>query len=251
MLTVEGLSAGYRRVGVLRDLSLEVGDGEIVAVLGPNGAGKSTLMKSISGMIRPTAGRIRWNGTSIERMSPHKVCRLGLSLVPEGRGIFTHLTVKENLQLAAGRRHKSAEYEDDLRTVFATFPIIEERQRAYGAQLSGGQQQMLAISRAMVQRPKLILLDEPSLGLSPLLTQQVLALLPTIAETLDASVLLVEQNASLALAVASRAYVLQQGAIAYSGPTEELSTSEVLLDAYLGGGDAAAPRALHETRDAR
>jgi branched-chain amino acid transport system ATP-binding protein len=232
LLRVSGLVAGYGDVDVLRGLDLEVAQGEIVAVLGPNGAGKTTLNTVLSGLLRARNGEIAFDGRRIDGLTPPEIVALGLIHVPEGRRIFPDMSVRENLELGAYRRGR-AERAESLDTVFATFPRLRERERQAAGTLSGGEQQMLAIGRGMMSRPRLLILDEPSLGLSPLLVEEMFVLVERLhAEGL--AILLVEQNVMQSLGVAARAYVLENGRFALSGRGADLAEDPELEKAYLG-----------------
>ena len=232
LLEVRGLVAGYGGITAVKGIDLEVGDGEIVTLIGGNGAGKSTTLKAISGIVRARAGAITFGGDRIEKAQPHKIVQLGISQVPEGRGIFARLTVYENLQLGAYVQGPKAAAEDMPR-VFDLFPRLKERARQTGGTLSGGEQQMLAIGRALMARPKLLLMDEPSMGLSPILVE---AIFRTITEIRAAGtpILLVEQNAALSLDIADRGYVLESGVISLQGTGRELAADGSVRKAYLG-----------------
>ena len=232
LLEIEGLSAGYGTVMALREVSLMVAEGEAVALIGANGAGKSTLFKTIVGFLEPRGGSLALRGRRIARLAPEKRTRLGLGYAPEGRRVFPGLTVRENLEVAStgGRAQREALVED----VFEMFPQLAERRNARGWQLSGGQQQMLAIGRALMGPPKLLLLDEPSLGLAPKLVDEVLGRIPSIVAR-GTSVLLAEQNVTKALHYCDRAYVMEVGKVALSGPAVELRNAEAVKRAYLGG----------------
>jgi len=224
--------AGYGGIMALRGISIEVNLGEVVTLIGSNGAGKSTTLRSISGLVRIRQGRITFEGKRLEHLPAHKIVDIGVSHVPEGRGIFQRLTVRENLELGAyARRTASA---DDLERVFAIFPRLKERVGQQGGTLSGGEQQMLAIGRALMASPRLLLLDEPSMGLSPILTERIFETIKDINARLGTTILLVEQNAYQALAVASRGYVLESGQIALHAPSSELSENADVRRAYLG-----------------
>jgi branched-chain amino acid transport system ATP-binding protein len=232
MLEVDGLVAGYGLTRVLEGVSLRVEAGEIVAVLGSNGAGKTTLNMVISGLVRPRAGTIRFDGQAITGWSPPAITAAGLIQVPEGRKIFPNLGVRENLELGSYRRAK-ANRARNLERVFATFPRLKERVGQAAGTLSGGEQQMLAIGRGMMAEPKLLILDEPSLGLSPLLVEEMFGLIRRLhGEGL--SIMLVEQNVAQSLEIADRAYVLENGAFAISGPAAEVREDPELKRAYLG-----------------
>ena len=234
MLEVEKLCAAYGPVQVLHDVSLTIGDGEIVALLGANGAGKTTLLRTLSGLHRERAGTIRFDGTLFGRMGVERRVRCGLAHAPEGRHVFPGLTVRENLEVAATPwRRWGQSTAGDLARVFALFPRLEERAAQLAWSLSGGEQQMLAIGRAVMARPKMLLLDEPSLGLAPLLAEEVYARIRDIA-TGHLTILVVEQNTVLALGVANRAYVLENGRIVLDGPADALARDPRVAEAYLG-----------------
>jgi branched-chain amino acid transport system ATP-binding protein len=232
LLEIENLSAGYGTVTALREVSLSVAEGEAVALIGANGAGKSTLFKTIVGFLEPRGGSLRFGGRRIARLAPEQRARLGLGYAPEGRRVFPGLTVRENLEVAAsgGRAQREALVEN----VFEMFPQLAERREARGWQLSGGQQQMLAIGRALMGPPRLLLLDEPSLGLAPKLVDEVLGRIPSIVAR-RTSVLLAEQNVAKALHYCDRAYVMEVGKVVLSGRAAELRNAEAVRRAYLGG----------------
>ena len=232
LLTIDGLHAGYGATEILRGVSLAVNDGEIVAVLGSNGAGKSTLNQAISGVLRPWRGAIRFEGSAIDRVRPSAIVAQGLIHVPEGRRIFPNMTVAENLDLGCYRRARPRRAENRER-VFGIFPRLKERQSQSAGTLSGGEQQMLAIGRGLMAEPKLLILDEPSLGLSPLLVEELFALIKSI-NSQGIALLLVEQNVVQSLEVARRAYVLDNGAIVLQGSAEEVRNDPNLKRAYLG-----------------
>ncbi|HTD35016.1 MAG TPA: ABC transporter ATP-binding protein [Candidatus Elarobacter sp.] len=234
MLEVSGLVARYGRITALEDVSLSVAEGEIVTLIGANGAGKTTTLRTISGLVRPAAGTIRFAGREITRLAPNEIVRAGVGHSPEGRRIFPRMTVRENLELGAYTRRAKHEIAEDLERVLAIFPRLKERYDQKGGTMSGGEQQMLAIARALMSRPKLLLLDEPSLGLSPKLVQTIFEVIRDISAR-GTTILLIEQNARQALAVAARGYVLEVGRIAHSGPAAELAASEAVRAAYLGG----------------
>jgi len=234
LLEVEGLVARYGRITALEDVSLSVGEGEIVTLIGANGAGKTTTLRSISGLVRPAAGTIRFAGRDITRLAPNEIVRAGIGHSPEGRRIFPRMTVRENLELGAYTRRAKPEIAEDLDRVLTIFPRLKERYEQKGGTMSGGEQQMLAIARALMSRPRLLLLDEPSLGLSPKLVQTIFEVIRDISAR-GTTILLIEQNARQALAVAARGYVLEVGRIAHSGPAAELAASEAVRAAYLGG----------------
>lgn len=232
MLEVENLRSAYGRIEVLKGVSLQVRAGEVVALVGANGAGKTTLLRALSGVQPMTGGEIRFNGQRIDRLPPHQRVGLGITQSPEGRQVFGPLTVEDNLRLGAYRR-RDKEIEQDRDRVFAMFPILAEKRHLLAGGLSGGQQQMLAIGRALMGRPKLLLLDEPSLGLSPLLVDQILDAIVSLRKE-GITVLLVEQNASAALGIADRGYVLETGKVAYSGTGSSLLADPQVKAAYLG-----------------
>ena len=232
LLAVQGLRAGYGETEVLRGIDFEVGAGEIVAVLGSNGVGKSTLNRTISGILRPRSGTIRFDGDAIEREKPSAIVARGLIHVPEGRRIFPNLTVRENLDLGSYRRAAERRAQNRDR-VFAIFPRLAERQSQHAGTLSGGEQQMLAIGRGLMAEPRLIILDEPSLGLSPLLVEELFALIAGIHAD-GVAILLVEQNVVQSLEVADRAYILAEGHFVMSGTAAEIGADPELKRAYLG-----------------
>lgn len=233
LLAVENLSAGYGPITVLRSLSFTVGDGEACIILGANGAGKTTTMRALSGLIRP-AGTVRFDGRDIANLATETISRLGIAHVPQGRGTFKDLTVDENLRLGAIWRKDRSGAERDRELVLDLFPRLRERLRQQGGHLSGGEQQMLAIGRALLARPRLLLLDEPSLGLSPKVVHEVYGILGQLRRELSLTMLIVEQNAALALTLADRAYVLEVGHIVASGPAETLATDDNIRRVYLG-----------------
>jgi branched-chain amino acid transport system ATP-binding protein len=233
VLSCRNLTVAYGEVQVLHDLSIEVGKGEVVALLGANGAGKTTLLRTLSGLHRQKAGAIAFNGVTLDKLSPEQRVKQGLAHSPEGRRIFPGLTVLENLTVATSAwRRWGASCQDDLNRVFTIFPRLRERENQLSWSLSGGEQQMLAIGRALMSRPKMLLLDEPSLGLAPLLAEEVYARIREVNRT-ELPVLLVEQNTTLALDVASRGYVLEGGRIVLSGSASELANNPRVKDAYL------------------
>ena len=232
MLKVQNIHAAYGGIKALKGVSIEVNEGEIVAVLGANGAGKSTLLKCISSVEKISAGSIEFLGQSLPN-KPYDVLNKGVVHVPEGRQVFPNLTVLENLQVGAYNRQDHDEVKRDLERCYTLFPRLKEREKQYAGHLSGGEQQMLAISRGIMARPKLLMLDEPSLGLAPIIVSQIFEIIQEINRQ-GTSILLVEQNASKALAICHRAYILQVGTIFQSGTREELLCCDVLSKAYLG-----------------
>ena len=234
MLEIDGLSVSYGGLAALRGVSLTVAEGQFVAIVGPNGAGKTTLFKAISGTVTPAAGRIAFEGRDLLAIPPPERAHLGIAHVPEGRGTFVRLTVEENLHLGAITRGGKAGIAADVERVFGYFPRLRERYRQQAGTLSGGEQQMLAIGRAMMLRPTLMLLDEPSFGLAPLIVQEVFTILKQMNEREKVSLFLVEQNAALALDLADHAYLLETGRVVMAGPARELREDENIRRAYLG-----------------
>ncbi len=234
MLDIKDINVYYGAIHAIKGISLEVNEGEIVTLIGANGAGKSTTLRTISGLLKPKTGTINFLGKDIAGMPAHKIVREGISQVPEGRRIFAEMTVMENLELGAFIRDDKSEIEKDFKMVFGRFPRLEERKLQPAGTLSGGEQQMLAMGRALMSRPKLLLLDEPSMGLAPLLIREIFSIIIDINKT-GTTVLLVEQNANMALSIANRAYVLETGRITISGDAKELAASEDIRKAYLGG----------------
>ena len=232
MLRISGLTAGYGDVEILHDLSLEVQEGEVVALVGANGAGKTTTMRTISGLLRPTAGAITFLDQRIDRLRPSRIVDLGVVQVPEGRKIFPSMTVRENLELGSYRRAR-AQRAESLEYVFGMFPILRDRHTQAAGTLSGGEQQMLAIGRALMARPKLLMLDEPSLGLAPRIVFEIFETIKTI-QAQGLTVLLVEQNVQQSLRLANRGYVLENGSVVLSGTGAELLGNEHTKRAYLG-----------------
>jgi branched-chain amino acid transport system ATP-binding protein len=233
LLTVEGLKVQYGAIQALRGVSLQVGKGEVVALIGANGAGKTSTLRAVSGMLKPTGGRITLGGKDTTGMKAHQLVPLGMAHAPEGRGIFPNLTVQENLELGAYLRTDSAAVQQDMEKGFTLFPVLKERRRQMAGTLSGGEQQMLAIARALLSRPQLLLLDEPSLGLAPQVTETIFRTLRDV-NAAGVSVLLVEQNAHLALNAAHYGYVLETGEVAMAGPGKALLESAEVRRAYLG-----------------
>ena len=234
MLELRNINSYYGNIQALHDISLKVDEGEIITLIGANGAGKSTTLMSISGVVPPRTGEILFKGKPIHNMSPDKIVALGICQVPEGRHIFPELTVTENLDMGAFLRHDSRQIKQDLEYIYDLFPILAERRNQPGGNLSGGEQQMLAISRALMAKPQLLLLDEPSMGLAPLVTKQIFDIIKKINNQQNTTIFLVEQNANLALQTADRAYVLETGRIIMHGKTEDLRTNEDIQKAYLG-----------------
>jgi branched-chain amino acid transport system ATP-binding protein len=233
LLEVSDLEAGYGPVTVLRGISFSVDEGRIVTVLGPNGAGKTTTLRAVSGTIR-RSGTIRFDGKDVSNHTPEKLARQAVAHVPEGRGTFTGLTVEENLRVGAFPRRDKAGITEDMKRCFGYFPRLEERRSQHAGEMSGGEQQMLAIARALMLHPRLILLDEPSLGLAPKLTRELFKILERIAREEGVTMLLVEQNANLVLQFADDAYVLEAGRIVLSGTAKEIQADEGIRRSYLG-----------------
>ncbi|ATW26168.1 ABC transporter ATP-binding protein [Candidatus Formimonas warabiya] len=234
MLVLEELNVYYGAIHAIKDVSFQVNKGEIVTLIGSNGAGKSTTLQTISGILRPRKGRILFTDQELSVLSPSAIVAKGISQVPEGRKIFANMSVYENLEMGAYMRRDKAEIKNDITKVFKIFPRLDERRSQLAGTLSGGEQQMLAMGRALMSRPQLLLLDEPSMGLAPILVKQIFAIIKEINET-GTTILLVEQNANMALSIAHRAYVLETGKIALSGTAKELACSESVRKAYLGG----------------
>lgn len=233
LLSLENLCISYGGIKAVQGISLTVEEGELVTLIGANGAGKTTTLNTLGGLITPSAGSIRYAGEDLLRIPAHDRVRHGLALVPEGRGIFSRLTVRENLLMGAFHRHDKAEIAADLEKSYALFPRLREREQQLAGTLSGGEQQMLAIARALMSRPRLLLLDEPSMGLAPLMVEKIFGIIREI-NTQGVAILLIEQNARLALAAAKRAYVMESGSITLSGPAAELAADERVRAAYLG-----------------
>ena len=234
MLKIDNIDVYYGAIHALKGISLEVKEGEIVTLIGANGAGKSTTLRTISGLLKPKTGSITFLGQNIEGVRAHEIVKKGISQVPEGRRVFAEMTVMENLDLGAFVRKDKAGIQQDLKHVFELFPRLEERKNQSAGTLSGGEQQLLAMGRALMSRPKLLLLDEPSMGLAPLLIKEIFNIIVDINKS-GTTVLLVEQNANMALSIANRAYVLETGRITLSGSAKELAASEDVRKAYLGG----------------
>jgi branched-chain amino acid transport system ATP-binding protein len=234
VLQVKEIDVYYGAIHALKKLSLEVEQGSIVTLIGANGAGKTTTLKSISGLLRPKTGSIVFKGTDINKVAPEKIVGLGISQVPEGRRVFATMTVMENLEMGAYLRRDKKGMEEDMENVFTRFPRLKERRKQLAGTLSGGEQQMLAIGRALMARPQLMLMDEPSMGLAPLLVKEIFSIIKDINE-LGTTILLVEQNANMALSIADKAYVIETGEIVLQGSAQELMNSPEVKKAYLGG----------------
>ena len=233
MLKIEDLHVQYGGIQALRGISLEVPDGKIVTLIGANGAGKSTTLRTITGLVKASSGSIQWNGQELLGKSIDKIVSSGIAMSPEGRRVFPDLTVLENLKIGAYLRHDKSEIEKDIKWIYELFPRLEERNWQLAGTLSGGEQQMLAVGRALMSRPKLLLLDEPSLGLAPLVVQDIFTIIREINRQ-GVTVLLIEQNANMALKIADLAYVLETGRITLSGTGAELLANEKVKEAYLG-----------------
>ena len=233
MLTVENLEVYYGAIRALKGVSFEVNEGEVVALIGANGAGKTTTLHTVTGLLRAHSGSIMFDGKDLTKTPPHKIVSMGMAHVPEGRRVFQQLTVLENLKLGAYTRQNKQEIAETLAMVYRRFPRLEERKNQTAGTLSGGEQQMLAMGRALMSKPKIVLMDEPSMGLSPLLVTEIFDIIQEI-KAAGTTVLLVEQNAKKALAVADRAYVLETGTIALEGPTAQLMNDASVKKAYLG-----------------
>ena len=233
MLNAEHINVYYGRIHAVKDVSFHVNEGEIVALIGANGAGKSTTLKTVSGLLHSKTGKIEFMGKDISKAEAYKLVSMGLAHVPEGRRVFLQMTVKENLEMGAYTQNP-ADTEKDVEDVFTRFPRLRERQNQIAGTLSGGEQQMLAIGRAMMSHPKLLILDEPSMGLAPILVGQIFDIIKELHKS-GTTILLVEQNAEMALAVADRAYVMESGKITLTGTGKELAESDDIKRAYLGG----------------
>ncbi|MBA5729891.1 ABC transporter ATP-binding protein [Aerococcaceae bacterium INB8] len=234
MLKVNNLQVNYGMINAVRNVSFEVNEGEIVTLIGANGAGKSTILRTISGLVNPAGGSIEYEGKDLERYSPKKIVEAGISQVPEGRHVFKGLSVKENLELGAFLRKDKDQIEEDLQNVYKRFPVLSERLKQDASTLSGGEQQMLAMGRALMSKPRLLLLDEPSMGLAPIFIKEIFSIIESIQKQ-GTTVLLIEQNAKMALQIATRGYVLETGKVVLSGSGEELLASDEVQKAYLGG----------------
>jgi branched-chain amino acid transport system ATP-binding protein len=234
MLSVENINVYYDKIHALKDVSFDIAEGEMVAILGANGAGKTTALRTLSGLLKPTSGSIKYMGKEISKIPAHQIVSLGISHSPEGRQIFSRLSVLENLQIGAYLRKRSDDINQELEWIYSLFPVLKERAHLPAGALSGGEQQMLAIGRALMNKPKLILLDEPSLGLAPILVEKIFEVIQTLKEN-KITVLLVEQNAFEALNIADRAYVLETGTVKLQGDAKNLLEDEEVQKAYLGG----------------
>lgn len=234
MLKVDQIDVYYGNIQALKEVSLEVNEGEIVTLIGANGAGKSTLLKTLSGLLKPKKGSIQYLGNSISGKQAQAIVKGGISHVPEGRRVFANMTVEENLELGAFLRKDSKGIKEDFERIYGLFPRLLERRKQLSGTLSGGEQQMLAMGRAIMARPKLLLLDEPSMGLAPLMVKTIFKIIEEINHA-GTTILLVEQNAHMALSIANRAYVIETGSVVVSGGAKELQASEQIKEAYLGG----------------
>jgi branched-chain amino acid transport system ATP-binding protein len=233
LLSLNNVHIGYGGIKAVKGIQLHVDEGELVTLIGANGAGKTTALKAISGLLKPTAGDILYQGQSIVGLAPHRISQKGLALVPEGRGVFPGLTIEENLAMGAYCRNDKAGIASDMEIAYQRFPRLKERAKQTAGTLSGGEQQMLAISRALMSRPKLLLLDEPSMGLAPIMVQKIFSVVREVAAT-GVTILLIEQNAKLALQVSHRAYVMDGGVISFEGESRSLLTDPRVREAYLG-----------------
>jgi branched-chain amino acid transport system ATP-binding protein len=233
LLSLNNVHIGYGGIKAVKGIQLHVDEGELVALIGANGAGKTTTLKAISGLLKPTAGELLYQGQSLVGVVPHRISQQGLALVPEGRGVFPGLTIEENLAMGAYCRNDKAGIASDMEIAYQRFPRLKERAKQTAGTLSGGEQQMLVISRALLSRPKLLLLDEPSMGLSPIMVQKIFAVVREVAAS-GVTILLVEQNAKLALQVSNRAYVMDGGVISFEGDSRSLLTDPRVREAYLG-----------------
>jgi len=234
MLKVKDLNVHYGKIHAIKGISFEVNEGEIVTLIGANGAGKTTILQTISGLLKPSEGMISFEGENLNKVPAHQIPVLGIAHVPEGRRIFAEMTVFENLQMGAYIRNDKDQIQEDMEKIFLNFPRLKERIKQIAGTLSGGEQQMLAMGRALMTRPKLILLDEPSMGLAPLLVDEIFNMIQTVNDA-GTTVLLVEQNANKALHIANRAYVLETGYIKLSGSARDLLVNPEVQQAYLGG----------------
>ncbi len=233
MLEVKNLNVYYDAIHAIHDVSFHVDPGEIVTLIGANGAGKTTILQSISGLLKPRTGEITFRGQNLRKIDAHRIVELGLAQVPERRRIFTRMTVQDNLEMGAFARKDRQNLAEEYERIFERFPRLRERRRQLAGTLSGGEQQMLAIGRALMSKPALLLMDEPSMGLSPILVQEIFRIIREVRES-GTTVLLVEQNAQMALAIADRAYVLETGRVAFHGQAHEMLGNEQVMRAYLG-----------------
>ena len=234
MLKIQNLNVNYGAIHAIHNVSIAIKQGEIVTLIGANGAGKSTTLNTISGLLHPSTGSVSFLGESLAKIQPHKIVEKGLAQVPEGRRVFAQMTVQENLEMGAYTQNNQNEIHDDLEKVYSLFPRLKERMRQTAGTLSGGEQQMLAMGRALMSRPKLLMLDEPSMGLAPILVEGIFDIIADLHKT-GATILLVEQNAQMALSIANRGYVMETGKIVTTGTGQELLASEAVRKAYLGG----------------
>lgn len=234
VLKVENINVYYGSIHAIKGISFEVYEGEIVTLIGANGAGKSTTLNTISGLLHPSTGSVSFLGESLAKIQPHKIVEKGLAQVPEGRRVFAQMTVQENLEMGAYTQTKQANIEADIENVYSLFPRLKERKNQTTGTLSGGEQQMLAMGRALMSRPKLLMLDEPSMGLAPILVEQIFDIIANLHKQ-GSTILLVEQNAQMALSIASRGYVMETGKIVTTGTGQELLASPEVRKAYLGG----------------
>jgi branched-chain amino acid transport system ATP-binding protein len=234
MLKIDNINVYYGAIHALKGISVEVNEGEIVTLIGANGAGKSTILRTISGLLKPKSGSITFEGATIAGTAVQEIVKMGISQVPEGRRVFANMTVLENLELGAYIRTDSKGVKDDIEKIFDRFPQLTKRRSQLAGTMSGGEQQMLAMGRALMSRPRLLLLDEPSMGLAPLLIKEIFSIIKELNAS-GTTVLLVEQNAHMALSIAHRAYVLETGRITLAGNAKELAASEAIQKAYLGG----------------
>ncbi len=233
MLTIKDLNVHYGAIHAIKGISLDVNDGEIVSLIGANGAGKTTILHTISGLVKATSGEITYNGVNLRTTAPNKIITLGMAHVPEGRHVFSRMTVLENLRMGAYSLTDTEQIKQNIETVFKSFPRLKERSKQLAGTLSGGEQQMLATGRALMSNPKILLMDEPSMGLSPILVKEIFNIIATLHEK-GITILLVEQNAKVALSISSRAYVLETGSIAMSGTAVDLMEDDRVRKAYLG-----------------
>jgi branched-chain amino acid transport system ATP-binding protein len=234
LLEIRNLQVAYGGIHAVKGIDLHIGPGELVALIGSNGAGKTTTLKTLAGLLHPSGGQIQYDGNSLNDVAAHQRVAMGIALVPEGRGVFARLTVEENLLMGAYSRNDRHEITTDLERMYVLFPRLAERRDQLAGTLSGGEQQMVAMARALMSSPRLLMLDEPSMGLAPLMVQKIFETIRDIA-ALGMSILLVEQNARLALQTAKRGYVMESGAITLSGSSQELLGSDAVQSAYLGG----------------